>query len=361
MTDSCLTHARVLRLFDYDTPTGNLIWKVSESNRIKVGDAAGAVARNGRRYIGVDGERLMAHRLVWFHQKGAWPAENLAPANGDYLDTRIENLIEQTAQETASKGKMKSTNTSGVKGVWFDKTKQKWAAQTVRNYRTIFHGYFSTIDEAKVALANAVVDDYEYLSPEETRRRRDAKRGNANQRRMWNRMLRACNGAHGWGSIHEFAEDVGSSPKPNFYVAPADSSMLVGPANFVWSPPQYDHTVRDGRMAANRSYRDNDEMYRDRELRRDYGINGLAEYERMFKEQNGVCAVCSNPETEKIMDKVRPLSVDHSHANGKVRGLLCGSCNRGLGKFRDSPSLLRKAADYIEKWAAIHATEAVQS
>lgn len=351
---SKLTHARVLILFNYDLETGHLVWRVSESNRIKVGDNAGAVARNGRRYIGVDGERQMAHRLVWFHQKGEWPSDNLAPINGDYLDTRIENLIEQTAQETVNKGKLRSTNKSGVKGVWFDKVKKKWALQTVHNYRTKFHGYFDTVEEAKEALESVVVEDTPILSPEEMRRRREAKRANANQRRMWDRMLRDCDGNHGWDSVFDFVADVGASPKPNFYVAPADASKIVGPDNFVWSPPQYDHTERDGRMASSRSYRDNDpRSYRDKQLRRDFDIDGIKEYDEKLAAQNGVCAICSEPETVIRAGKILPLVVDHNHKTGAVRGLLCNGCNTGIGKLKDSRELLLKAIQYLDRWDCV--------
>lgn len=353
---STLTQARVLHLFDYNPQTGDLVWKAAESNRIKIGDAAGAVARNGRRYIGIDGERHMAHRLVWLHQKGCWPSENLTPENGDYLDTRIENLVEQTARETVINGRVRSTNKSGVKGVWFDKAKKKWAAQSVHNYRTTFHGYHDTIELAQAALAS-VIKEAPPLSSDELRRRREAKRGNTNQRRMWDKMMRGCGGDHGWGSIFDFIADVGGPPKPNFYLAPVDATKPIGPDNFVWSPPQYDNRDIEERRAANRSYRDNDPRgHRDKDLRRNFGIDGMAEYDRMFAEQGGVCAICFQPETEKRLGKSLPLVVDHDHANGLPRALLCGSCNRGLGKFRDSPDLLRKAALYIEHWGAKHSS-----
>ena len=73
-----------------------------------------------------------------------------------------------------------------------------------------------------------------------------------------------------------------------------------------------------------------------------YGISE-ADYERMFKEQNEVCAIC------KRHQRFQRLAVDHDHKTGKVRGLLCVNCNRGLGRFFDSPIRLRSAADYLEK------------
>ncbi len=70
------------------------------------------------------------------------------------------------------------------------------------------------------------------------------------------------------------------------------------------------------------------------------------DYTALLASQNGVCAICRNFET------VRPrLSVDHSHSTGKLRALLCHSCNVGLGHFRDSVGLLQDAAKYLEKYA----------
>ena len=55
------------------------------------------------------------------------------------------------------------------------------------------------------------------------------------------------------------------------------------------------------------------------------------------------CDICGKDELES------KLVVDHCHASGKVRGVLCYSCNTSLGKFKDSPELLRSAADYLEQ------------
>ncbi len=86
----------------------------------------------------------------------------------------------------------------------------------------------------------------------------------------------------------------------------------------------------------------------DRDLRyqRRYGIT-LIDYNRMLKEQVGVCAICGHP------PKKNRLSVDHDHKTGQVRGLLCVRCNRALPRFNDSADLLERAAAYINAAKAV--------
>lgn len=79
-------------------------------------------------------------------------------------------------------------------------------------------------------------------------------------------------------------------------------------------------------------------------LKREYGITP-EDYDRMFKRQGGVCAICGTPPKKGG----RRLNVDHDHKTKKVRGLLCFLCNRGLGIFRDKPDRLEKAAAYLRK------------
>lgn len=73
-----------------------------------------------------------------------------------------------------------------------------------------------------------------------------------------------------------------------------------------------------------------------------YGIT-IDQYKIMLKMQNYVCAICEKPE------KLKNLSVDHCHNSKKIRGLLCSKCNRALGYFCDSISILEKAADYLRR------------
>lgn len=77
-----------------------------------------------------------------------------------------------------------------------------------------------------------------------------------------------------------------------------------------------------------------------------YGIT-IKQYEEMLGRQNGVCAICLNGPVGK---KTR-LCVDHCHQTGNVRGLLCNSCNVGLGKFKDNPEMLVSAIIYLDGMA----------
>ena len=81
-------------------------------------------------------------------------------------------------------------------------------------------------------------------------------------------------------------------------------------------------------------------------MKRSYGI-GLDEYNTMFTNQQGKCAICSG-EPPKNQHKKR-LNIDHCHATGKVRGLLCDACNRAIGLLKDSPDLLNKAISYLAR------------
>lgn len=76
---------------------------------------------------------------------------------------------------------------------------------------------------------------------------------------------------------------------------------------------------------------------------RKYGITPEI-YNELLQKQDKVCAICKQTCTYKPR-----LSIDHSHETGKVRGLLCGNCNTGIGKFKDSKELMLNAIKYLEE------------
>ena len=74
------------------------------------------------------------------------------------------------------------------------------------------------------------------------------------------------------------------------------------------------------------------------------------DYEMMLKSQNGVCAICGQPETLKSQNgEIMSLAVDHQEKPFKVRGILCHKCNTALGGFNDDPILLQKAISYLRE------------
>lgn len=80
------------------------------------------------------------------------------------------------------------------------------------------------------------------------------------------------------------------------------------------------------------------------QLRKKYGI-GPDDYSRMLEEQGGCCAICGKHHS----DLSKRMAVDHNHATGEVRGLLCADCNTGIGKLNDDPAVLRRACEYLEE------------
>lgn len=76
----------------------------------------------------------------------------------------------------------------------------------------------------------------------------------------------------------------------------------------------------------------------------------IKEYEKLFKEQNGLCKICNLPETMKSANaySIKRLAIDHCHKTKKIRGLLCHHCNVSLGAFKDSIELLEVAIQYLK-------------
>lgn len=110
----------------------------------------------------------------------------------------------------------------------------------------------------------------------------------------------------------------------------------------------YNAANRDRLTQAARAHRErNRDRYFDLRLQREYGIT-LDDYNRILAEQGGGCGICGVVAARSKAGGTR-LHVDHDHATGKARGLLCDTCNRGIGQLGDDPERLRAAARYLER------------
>lgn len=96
-------------------------------------------------------------------------------------------------------------------------------------------------------------------------------------------------------------------------------------------------------QVSRKKYRDyTKEEQKDYMLRMRYGIT-LEEKNQMFLNQNNKCKLCQNVESDN-----KGFVVDHCHKSGKIRGILCSYCNKALGMFKDDPSFLEKAINYLK-------------
>lgn len=87
--------------------------------------------------------------------------------------------------------------------------------------------------------------------------------------------------------------------------------------------------------------------YRRHKLRTLYGLT-LEQFNSMLERQQKTCALCGKPEVRKMRKRVAPLVVDHDHATGKVRDLLCHRCNVRLAAVED-PAWLMQALGYLKR------------
>lgn len=177
---------------------------------------------------------------------------------------------------------------------------------------------------------------------------------------MWKNLMRVSRAqtCERWHDLWNFVADVGDSrPSVGHLLTRRDDTVLFGPDNFYWRAPQISSRSDDEKAERAAYMRNwtaaNADKLVESGLRKHYGI-GFADYQRMFEQQKGVCAICFRPEirVDHRTKKVSRLAVDHDHKTGAVRQLLCHTCNSGLGAFGDDPVRLRAALAYLERHAA---------
>lgn len=140
---------QILRsLFDYRD--GQLYWKVSNSNRIKVGDKAGYLNKLGYVEVRINNKLYLAHRLIYMYHYGEFNG-NIDHKDNNCTNNAIENLRIASQSDNMANKKMQSNNKSGYKGVSFCKQTNKWKASVAKEGKTYWLGRFNTVEEANEA------------------------------------------------------------------------------------------------------------------------------------------------------------------------------------------------------------------
>jgi len=152
-----ISAARLRELLHYDPETGVFTRRVTRNAIAKAGTVAGTLDRGGYVAIMVDGRRHKAHRLAWLYVYGKWPSGCLDHINRLTGDNRISNLREVTYSENQQNTLLQSNNTSGYRGVVWDKKKRRWKAHIKLNGKRHHLGSFITAEVAHEARKAAEV------------------------------------------------------------------------------------------------------------------------------------------------------------------------------------------------------------
>jgi len=158
----------VRSLIDYDPETGVLTWRERPremfcSERIwkawntrRAGKIAfTAVNAHGYHVGAIFRRNYLAHRVIWLIMTGDWPTDEIDHIDHNPNNNRWANLRAVTHQENCLNQRMRSTNTSGVSGVFYDATKGKWIAHIHADGRAKNLGPFSNIADAAEARSAA--------------------------------------------------------------------------------------------------------------------------------------------------------------------------------------------------------------
>lgn len=151
------TQKEVKELFE--DKDGILYWR--ENYRCwKKGNIAGLINNMGYRVIQIDKKAYLHHRLIFLYHNGYLP-EEVDHIDGDTLNNLVSNLRACTHRQNMENQKKPKNNTSGVKGVWFRKDRNRWVAeieQTINKKRKkVFRRYFKNFDDAVTAIRAARV------------------------------------------------------------------------------------------------------------------------------------------------------------------------------------------------------------
>ncbi len=137
------------RIFWYDPATGFLRWRIKACFRMQIGDIAGALGSQGYLRVCINKEFYAVARIIWKMQTGCDPIQ-VDHRNRWPTDNRWENLRQVSGQsENGANQKLSQKNTSGVKGVCWDKARNQWMVQIQVKGRHVHLGRTSSIESAR--------------------------------------------------------------------------------------------------------------------------------------------------------------------------------------------------------------------
>jgi hypothetical protein len=155
MPNHTITAEEARQLLDYNPETGAFTWRVGRTGTARAGTQAGWATNRGYIAVKVKNRQYSAHRLAWLMAYGVWPQEFIDHIDGNPTNNRLDNLREASHTENSRNRRIQSRNTSGFKGVYWNKAARKWHAQIHTDGRNKHLGLFVTAEEAYAAYCTA--------------------------------------------------------------------------------------------------------------------------------------------------------------------------------------------------------------
>ncbi len=157
-----LTQQRLKELLHYDPQTGVFVWTkdLPARSRAKSGTIAGCTLPRGYKQIKLDGVRYLGHRLAWLYVNGCWPTYEIDHIDGDPSNNTFSNLREASRAQNRANTRRKKNSVSGLKGVSWDITHQRWVARIGVGRRYVFLGTFNNKTDAHAAYVAAAQKHY---------------------------------------------------------------------------------------------------------------------------------------------------------------------------------------------------------
>ncbi|PHM42378.1 HNH endonuclease [Xenorhabdus szentirmaii] len=150
-----LTQRKLKDILSYDPESGLFHWRKVVSGPVKIGQIAGTKNSNGHIMISISRKRYVAHRLAWLYMTGKWPTGEIDHVNVIGSDNRWNNLRLCTRSENECNKGLRKDNTSGFKGVCWNKTNKKWIVKIKLNNKTRNLGGFNDIELADLVAREA--------------------------------------------------------------------------------------------------------------------------------------------------------------------------------------------------------------
>jgi hypothetical protein len=137
--------------FDLCLKTGELRWKKTRNGKAMAGSIAGAIDSYGYLRTMLFGKPYYVHRIIYCMINRKWPKNQIDHIDNNKLNNVPENLREATTAQNSRNRKVTSRSTSGLKGAYYDKRKNKWRASIKTNGKFKHIGHYETAEEAHAA------------------------------------------------------------------------------------------------------------------------------------------------------------------------------------------------------------------